>query len=354
MQLNRVQLAVVAQVRVLLPLFLVSALGAKRNHRFRRTSEAHLSSGEPNILEDIEAAHAAQNVFALKALCGKVLHSAWAQYHEKPCGFDMHQRIQVFAQSKEFCVSVEPSFDDSFEALNGDLCSTCGAECDENCMNGGECVCLPGRYPEGGCSCPAGWGGTTCEEPQCDMVGDCGGKGKCVQPQTCECVEGYWGTGCQNPPTTTFTTTTTTSEEAKVPCLMGENCDPQQCLACVESKGHWCLKDAICSNGQPSSDQCPESMKYPETLIVHDHPDPCYEKYHDCVKLAGEVTEQANNPNGGVCTESGQKAYKAFEAALPECGQFFIGGYQRPIGYVVINRPYTEIHDSLDNLHAEC
>lgn len=336
-----------ALARVLFPLLLGSTLGARLGHRFRR--------GEPPILKDIKAAHAASDVYTLKGLCGQVLHAAWAEYHDKPCGYDMHKRITLFAQAKEFCdsESVEPNFDKSFEELNAQLCSTCGADCKADCKNGGKCVCLPKEYPAGGCACPPDWTGSTCEVPKCDLVGNCGEKGKCVAPQKCECTDGYWGKGCQNAPTTTFTTTTTTSEEAKVPCLMGKDCDPEQCLKCVDAKGHWCLKDAVCSNEPPSSDQCPKSSKYPESLIVHEHPDPCYEKYHDCVKLAGEVSMEAN-AEGGLCTEKGKKAYKAFDEALPDCKDFFIGGYQRPIGYLIINRPYTEIHDSLDNLHAEC
>lgn len=342
--------ALLLSVLVAPPRTLVGAI--RQTQRLRRSEKVAEYDG-PTTLEKIQAAHSAQDVFKLKGLCGQVLHSAWATYHQKPCGFEMHSKIRQFGKAKEYCVSVEPDFDNSFEALNSDLCSTCGADCPADCHNGGECVCLPDRYPEGGCACPSGWGGVQCEVPMCDAVNNCSGKGTCVAPQTCECHDGHWGEACHNEPTTTFTTSTTAIP--KVPCLMGPDCDPAQCLNCVEGGGHWCLKDAVCWDGEPNTkDQCPESSKLPQSLIVHDHPDPCYEKYHDCVKLAGEVSIQADNPNGGLCTAEGQKTYKAFEEGLPDCQKFFIGGYQQPIGYLIINRPYTEIHDSLDNLNTEC
>gem|GEM_PF-6004613 len=90
-----------------------------------------------------------------------------------------------------------PLCDTCASGWTGDLCDTCdagfwGAACEAcpNCNNG---TCNDGPEGDGSCACYTGWSGDFCDAAICDPP--CHEFGQCINPNVCECLEGYLGDG---------------------------------------------------------------------------------------------------------------------------------------------------------------
>lgn len=258
-------------------------------------------------------AHERGDEQTLYTLCHRSLQSAWEYYHEDGCEGRMHQAADEVEAHLEVCSTVIPSYRRSYEELMNEVCTWCGGyACHRH---------APARRFPKTSSAGAGAGGG-------------GGSGA-----------GDASPAGQN----------STVSEGKAPCMLDEkDCDPMPCVVCVRRGDHWCLKDGECTAGEPTSSQCPNSVKDVEQFVAHEREDPCHQGYPKCAKIAVNAATVANDHKKGekgLCTDEGRKAFSDLEENLPECKSFFITGARLDIGYLQINRDYVEVYKEADDLN---